>query len=81
MGRLDDLLSAVIWLARAVQMALEMREAIAALMEKWRQPGHEIGLGIGIAHGYPTLGGIGFEGRFDYTAIDTVSNVASRPAA
>jgi adenylate cyclase len=59
-------------------MALEMREAIGALTEKWRQLGHEIGFGIGIAHGYATLGTIGFEGRFDYAAIGTVSNVASR---
>jgi GAF domain-containing protein len=63
---------------QAVLMALEMREAIGALTEKWRQLGHEIGFGIGIAHGYATLGTIGFEGRFDYAAIGTVSNVASR---
>ena len=48
------------------------------MTEKWRQLGHEIGFGIGIAHGYATLGTIGFEGRFDYAAIGTVSNVASR---
>jgi GAF domain-containing protein len=63
---------------QAVQMALEMRGAISELTEKWRQLGHEIGFGIGIAHGYATLGTIGFEGRFDYAAIGTVSNVASR---
>jgi GAF domain-containing protein len=63
---------------QAVQMAMEMRVAIGALTEKWRQLGHEIGFGIGIAHGYATLGTIGFEGRFDYAAIGTVSNVASR---
>jgi adenylate cyclase len=63
---------------QAVEMALEMRDAIGALTEKWRQLGHEIGFGIGIAHGYATLGTIGFEGRFDYAAIGTVSNVASR---
>jgi GAF domain-containing protein len=63
---------------QAVLMALEMREAIGVLTERWRQLGHEIGFGIGIAHGYATLGTIGFEGRFDYAAIGTVSNVASR---
>jgi len=63
---------------RAVQMALETREAMGALMEKWRQLGHDVGFGIGIAHGFATLGTIGFEGRFDYAAIGTVSNVASR---
>ena len=47
-------------------------------MNKWRRLGHDICFGIGIAHGYATLGTIGFEGRFDYAAIGTVSNVASR---
>jgi class 3 adenylate cyclase len=63
---------------QAVLMALEMREAIGALTETWRRWGHEIGFGIGIAHGFATLGTIGFEGRFDYAAIGTVSNIASR---
>jgi GAF domain-containing protein len=63
---------------RAVHMALETREAMGALTEKWRELGHDVGFGIGIAHGYATLGTIGFEGRFDYAAIGTVSNVASR---
>jgi GAF domain-containing protein len=62
----------------AVQMALEMRAAIGGLIEKWSRLGHELGFGIGISHGYATLGTIGFEGRFDYAAIGTVSNVASR---
>jgi adenylate cyclase len=59
-------------------MALQMREAIGALTETWRRWGHDIGFGIGIAHGFAALGTIGFEGRFDYAAIGTVSNVASR---
>jgi class 3 adenylate cyclase len=63
---------------QAVLMALEVREAIGALTETWRRWGHDIGFGIGIAHGFATLGTIGFEGRFDYAAIGTVSNVASR---
>ena len=63
---------------QAVLTALEMRDAIGALTEKWRRLGHDIGFGIGIAHGFATLGTIGFEGRFDYAAIGTVSNVASR---
>jgi adenylate cyclase len=63
---------------KAVQMALEVREALTALMNTWQRLGHDLGFGIGIAHGYATLGTIGFEGRFDYAAIGTVSNVASR---
>jgi class 3 adenylate cyclase/putative methionine-R-sulfoxide reductase with GAF domain len=63
---------------QAVLMAIEMRAAIGVLIEKWRKLGHDIGFGTGIAHGFATLGTIGFEGRFDYAAIGTVSNVASR---
>ena len=63
---------------QAVLMAIDMRAALGALIEKWRRLGHEIGFGIGVAHGFATLGTIGFEGRFDYAAIGTVSNVASR---
>jgi class 3 adenylate cyclase len=55
-----------------------MREAMDRLVETWRRMGHELGFGIGISHGYATLGTIGFEGRFDYAAIGTVANVASR---
>ncbi len=61
---------------QTVLMALEMRDAIGALTERWRRLGHDIGFGIG--HGFAALGTIGFEGRFDYDAIGTVSNVASR---
>jgi len=63
---------------QAVRMAIDMRVALGALTEMWRKLGHDIGFGIGIAHGFATLGTIGFEGRFDYAAIGTVSNVASR---
>ena len=63
---------------QAVLMALEMRAEIGRLIEKWRDLGHDLGFGIGIAHGFATLGTIGFEGRRDYAAIGTVSNVASR---
>ena len=63
---------------QAVRMAIDMRAALGELTEKWRKLGHDIGFGIGIAHGFATLGTIGFEGRFDYAAIGTVSNVASR---
>jgi class 3 adenylate cyclase/CHASE3 domain sensor protein len=63
---------------QAVKTAIEMREAMDRLVETWRRMGHELGFGIGISHGYATLGTIGFEGRFDYAAIGTVANVASR---
>jgi class 3 adenylate cyclase len=63
---------------QTVRAALDMRMAIECLTEKWHRLGHELGFGVGIAHGFATLGTIGFEGRFDYAAIGTVSNVASR---
>jgi len=64
--------------ARAVRMALEMREAVAALQTGWRRRGLDIGFGIGIAQGYATMGQIGFAERIHYTAIGTVCNLASR---
>jgi class 3 adenylate cyclase len=63
---------------QAVQMALDVRSVIGTLMEKWSLLGHDLGFGIGISQGFATLGTIGFEGRYDYAAIGTVSNVASR---
>ncbi len=67
---------------RAVRMALAMRERVnGELAAAWRKRGYELGLGIGIATGYATLGRIGFEGRFDYGAIGAVTNLASRLAA
>jgi adenylate cyclase len=55
-----------------------MREAVASLTSSWAARGHEIGFAVGIAQGFATLGRIGFEGRFDYTANGTVINLASR---
>jgi class 3 adenylate cyclase len=63
---------------RAIRMALTMRERVKDLSAKWRKFGYELDFGIGIAQGYATIGGIGFEGRWDYGAIGTVTNLASR---
>jgi class 3 adenylate cyclase len=63
---------------RAVRMALAMREGMNELTKRWRKRGHELDMGMGIAQGFATLGRIGFEGRFDYAAIGTVTNLASR---
>ena len=63
---------------RAVRMAIEMRKGVSELGVKWRKYGHEVGFGVGIAQGFATVGPIGFEGRFDYTAIGTVVNLAAR---
>jgi class 3 adenylate cyclase len=64
--------------ARAVRMALAMRERFRQLDVGWRKRGNDLGMGIGIAQGYATIGAIGFEGRWDYGAIGTVTNLANR---
>jgi class 3 adenylate cyclase len=66
---------------RAARMAAAMRTRIAELAGRWRASGHSLGFGVGIAHGYATLGTIGFEGRSDYSAIGTVVNLAARLCA
>jgi class 3 adenylate cyclase len=59
-------------------MAVEMRERVRALARDWAGDGHQLSLGIGVAQGYATLGRIGFEGRYDYAAIGSVTNLAAR---
>jgi adenylate cyclase len=63
---------------RAVEMALAMRDRVATLVESWSRLGHDLGFAVGIAQGFATLGRIGYEGRFDYAAIGTVTNLAAR---
>ncbi len=63
---------------QAIRMALALQERFAELAAVWRKRGTELGLGIGIAAGYATLGRIGFEGRYDYGALGPVTNLASR---
>jgi class 3 adenylate cyclase len=63
---------------RAARMALAMQSRFESLRERWAKLGYELALGIGIAQGYATLGAFGFEGRWDYSAIGGVVNLASR---
>jgi class 3 adenylate cyclase len=63
---------------RAIHMALAMRDRVAELIVKWRKRGFDLDFGVGIAQGYATIGAIGFEGRWDYGAIGTVTNLAAR---
>jgi adenylate cyclase len=63
---------------RALRMALDMQASMIELNGVWRKRGHELGFGIGAALGYATLGRIGFERRFDYAAVGSVTNLASR---
>ena len=64
--------------SRAVTMACEMQIAVEALALGWLRKGYQLRLGIGVAMGFATLGGIGFEGRIDYAAIGNVTNLAAR---
>jgi class 3 adenylate cyclase len=62
----------------AVRLAVEMRNSVNEVIERRRQSGNRLGFGVGIAYGYATLGRVGFKGRFDYTAIGSVVNLAAR---
>jgi adenylate cyclase len=66
---------------RAVRLAVAMRARVAQLAEGWRRRGYDLGFSVGIAQGHATLGRIGFEGRSDYAAIGTVTNLAARLCA
>jgi len=66
---------------RAARMAIEMRDAVAALAPAWKRKGHVLGFGVGLAQGYATMGAIGFQNRFEYTAIGAVINLAARLCA
>jgi adenylate cyclase len=66
---------------RAVEMALAMRDRVETLTGGWSRLGHDLGFGVGIAQGFATLGRIGYEGRFDYAAIGSVTNLAARLCA
>jgi adenylate cyclase len=63
---------------RAIRMAIAMRDQSAGLAARWRKRGWDLALGVGVAQGYATIGAIGFEGRLDYGAIGTVTNLAAR---
>jgi adenylate cyclase len=62
----------------AIRMVIAMREQMVNLKLKWQKHGYELDCGYGIAHGYATIGAIGFGGRWDYSTIGTVANLASR---
>lgn len=63
---------------RAVRLAVAMRDTVSDLADGWSRKGHDLSLGVGVAQGYATLGRIGFEGRYDYAAIGSVTNLAAR---
>jgi adenylate cyclase len=66
---------------RAVDLAMEMQRSVQELSACWRARGFQIGFGVGLASGSATVGRIGYESRFDYTAIGSVVNLAARLCA
>ncbi|WP_421868826.1 adenylate/guanylate cyclase domain-containing protein [Motiliproteus sp.] len=62
----------------ALKLALEIRSSFDQLNIDWHKRGYNLGLGVGIASGYATLGTVGFEDRYDYTANGSCVNLASR---
>jgi class 3 adenylate cyclase len=62
----------------AVRMALEMQDKFRPLRDTWKKRGFDLDLGIGLVQGYATLGAIGYEGRWDYACIGSVTNLAAR---
>jgi len=62
----------------AVRLAIAMRSRMAELCEKWKKLGHRLGFGVGVSLGYATVGMVGYEGRYDYTASGTAVNLAAR---
>ena len=67
--------------ARGALMAVEMQAGVRDLLARWRDLGPDLGFGVGIAHGYATLGRIGFEDRWEYSAVGSVVNLAARLCA
>jgi class 3 adenylate cyclase len=63
---------------RALRMAVAMRDRVREMTAAWRKRGYDLNLGVGFSQGYATIGAIGFEGRWDYGAIGSVTNLASR---
>ena len=62
----------------AVRMVAELRGELDALVAEWQRRGHDLSYGVGLAYGYATLGVVGFDGRFDYTPLGGVVNLAAR---
>ncbi len=63
---------------RAVRFCVDLRDGVVPLHDEWGRRGHELGVGFGVSFGFATLGTIGFEGRYDYTALGPVVNRAAR---
>jgi len=63
---------------RALELAKRIRESGVALTTRWSDGDLQLGVGVGAASGFVTVGVIGGASRLEYTAVGPAVNLASR---
>jgi class 3 adenylate cyclase len=63
---------------RALVLAAKIRERGMAITARWSDPELRLGVGVGVASGFVTVGVIGGASRLEYTAVGPAVNLASR---
>ena len=63
---------------RALDMAKTIRGDAIALIARWSDAQLRLGIGVGVASGFVTVGVIGGASRLEYTAVGPAVNLASR---
>jgi CheY-like chemotaxis protein len=66
---------------RAARAAFGLVAGLRTVEDRWSRLGYAVGVGVGLAVGYATIGMMGFDGRYDYTAVGPVVNLAARLSA
>ena len=63
---------------RALDLAGQIRATGMALTARWSDAEMQLGVGVGVASGFVTVGVIGSASRLEYTAVGPAVNLASR---
>lgn len=63
---------------RAVELARQIRDVGVMLSRQWSNQEMQLGVGVGVASGFATVGVIGGASRLEYTAVGPPVNLASR---
>ncbi len=63
---------------RALELAHQIRMVGIALSQEWSNDEMQLGVGVGVASGFATVGVIGGASRLEYTAVGSPVNLASR---
>ena len=63
---------------RAIRLARQIREVGIALTRQWSNDESQLGVGVGVASGFVTVGVIGGASRLEYTAVGSPVNLSSR---